>query len=241
MKRARLLLVEDDAAIRRFVTLALEEMPLDIVEAPTLAAAIEALHGTPFQVVLCDLMLPDGSGLDLLRGLAGADSPCPGAARVAFSAGVSAAVSRELNRAGVLEILAKPASLAALESCVLRALAASTLSGASSAAPPVATHSAVAEFFGGDLALFQAFWAQCRPQFLHDAATGDQAVQHADLAALRRVAHSLKTLLLMLGEPADSLLAARVESAAGAELANAAALWPPLAVRLRQLARHSSE
>ena len=124
MKLPRLLLVEDDASIRRFVGMALEDSAIEVVPAPNLKDAVRALRSGPFDVVLCDLMLPDGNGLDLLRALAGADSPSPGARRVAFSAGVSAEQRQHLRAAGVHGVLAKPASLAELLACVQEALAA---------------------------------------------------------------------------------------------------------------------
>lgn len=246
MTRPRLLLVEDDASIRRFVGMALEDHALDIVEAPRLASAIEALRGPPFALVLCDLMLPDGNGLDLLHALAGPDSPSPHARRVVFSAGVSAAVRVQLDQAGVHEVLSKPASLAALEACVARALAAPTAAALASTpgwpaapdgpaphAPEQRAAAAALNFFGGDLALYQTFLAQCRPQFRLDAAAGDLAAERLDLQALRRLAHSVKSVLLTLGFDTDSGLAARVEATAAAQHAEAAwGLWPALRARL---------
>jgi CheY-like chemotaxis protein len=240
MKRPRVLLVEDDASIRRFLVMALEDQALDLVEAPLLSAAIDALRGPPFDLVLCDLMLPDGSGLDLLRALAGPDSPCPSARRVAFSAGVSATVRVQLEQAGVHEVLSKPAALADLEACVARALAGAAASAAA-AAPPDRTEQATLHYFGGDVALYGQFLAQCRPQFLLDAATGERAAQQADLPALRRLAHSLKSVLLTLGFEGDSLLAARIEdSAAQGQADTAWALWPELQWRLQALAQEGA-
>lgn len=226
----RVLLVEDDASIRRFVALALEDEALELVQAATLAEAVQALRGSPFALVLCDLMLPDGSGLNLLRELAAPGAPSASARRVAFSAGISAATRRELQAAGVHELLPKPASLADLQACVARAL--HTAPGAS--APPVAksqagSPQAVAEFFGGDQGLYDAYLAQCRPQFLRDASAGDLAQAQADLGALRRLAHSLKSVWRSLGWEADSSLAARVEDHAARQDATSAwALWPEL-------------
>ena len=232
MNRPRVLLVEDDASIRRFIGMAFEDQALDIVNAPGLASAIEALRGPPFALVLCDLMLPDGRGLDLLRALAGSDSPSPHAHRVAFSAGVPAAMRLQLQQAGVHEVLRKPASLAELQACVARALAPRTAGTAAS--PNAATAaSAALNFFGGDVALFQAFLAKCRPQFRLDAAAGDLAAERQDLQALRRLAHSVKSALLILGFETDSLLAARVEAAAAGQHGDEAwCLWPALRARL---------
>jgi two-component system KDP operon response regulator KdpE len=66
---ARLLVVEDEAEIRRFVRLALEREGFDVVEAGTLERGrIEMRSRRPDMVVL-DLGLPDGDGVDLIRDL----------------------------------------------------------------------------------------------------------------------------------------------------------------------------
>ena len=65
----RLLLVEDDVHIRRFVRLALEAEQMEVHEAPTLRAGlIDAGTRRPDLVVL-DLGLPDGDGVAFIRDL----------------------------------------------------------------------------------------------------------------------------------------------------------------------------
>jgi DNA-binding response OmpR family regulator len=230
----RVLLVEDDASICRFVQLALEDSGVDLVLAGSLAAAIAALRTGPFVLILCDLMLPDGSGFDLLRSLAEADAPSPGMRRVAFSAGVSAESRQRLHQLGVHEVLAKPASLAALLACVQGAVAASQAPAPSTPASAVgAADDAVATYFGGNRQLYESFLVQCREQWRRDAQLGDLALQHGDLQALRRLAHSLKTVLTTLGLAADGALARSLESAAAEGQAEAAGtLWPRLRAQL---------
>lgn len=255
--KPRVLLVEDEAAIRRFVGMALEERELELVEAPSLAAAIEALRGEPFVLVLCDLMLPDGSGLDLLRLLGEPGAPSPQARRVAFSAGVSAAQRQQLDEAGVHGVLRKPASLVELLACVDDALAAAgsvaaptdavpavpataptaapASAPATAPAPPAADP--VALYFDGDRALYDTYRRQCSLQFATDANDGDDCCARGDWASLRRHAHSLKTVLLTLGEAGAGARALVLEQAAAAGDAEAArAHWPALAQVLRRLA-----
>jgi len=65
----RVLIVEDDLGVRRLVTIHLEEQGLGVTAASTAAAAMTELHHAAFDVVILDLTLPDGSGLDVLRAL----------------------------------------------------------------------------------------------------------------------------------------------------------------------------
>ena len=68
---ARLLLIEDDLAIRRFVRMAFEAAGHQVFEAETLQRGlIEAATRKPDLIVL-DLGLPDGDGVDLIRDLRG--------------------------------------------------------------------------------------------------------------------------------------------------------------------------
>ena len=68
---ARVLVVEDEAHIRRFVRLALQAEGHEVFEADTLQRGlIDAATRRPDLVVL-DLGLPDGDGVDLIRDLRG--------------------------------------------------------------------------------------------------------------------------------------------------------------------------
>jgi len=65
----KVLVVEDEAEIRRFVRLSLQAEGLDVSEAETVQRGlIEAGTRRPDLVVL-DLGLPDGDGIDFIRGL----------------------------------------------------------------------------------------------------------------------------------------------------------------------------
>jgi CheY-like chemotaxis protein len=123
MTRPRVLLVEDDASVRRFVTLALEELPIELVACDSVAPALAELARAPACLVLTDLMLPGEPGESLVRRLA-EDAVLRGPARVAvFSAGLTPEVRGRLAGLGVWRLLSKPVSLAELEGCVREALA----------------------------------------------------------------------------------------------------------------------
>ena len=67
----KVLLIEDEKQIRRFVRVAVEEEGCHVVEAETMTQGlIEAGLGKPDLLIL-DLGLPDGNGIDLIRDLRG--------------------------------------------------------------------------------------------------------------------------------------------------------------------------
>src|ERR1051326_6966523 len=68
---ARILVVEDEAPLRRIIVLNLVRRGHTVIEADTVAAAQEALaaFALQFDLILHDLNLPDRTGWDLLRSL----------------------------------------------------------------------------------------------------------------------------------------------------------------------------
>lgn len=65
----RLLLVEDDMRLARMTADYLEQSGFGVRHETTVATAEAALRAEPFDVVVLDLMLPDGEGLDICRHL----------------------------------------------------------------------------------------------------------------------------------------------------------------------------
>jgi HPt (histidine-containing phosphotransfer) domain-containing protein len=134
--------------------------------------------------------------------------------------------------------------VAALQACVREAVEAGEAGEAGEAAPEdpavsaasaASFEAAIARHFGGDAALFEAFRAACRAQFQDDLQAGDRALAAADLPALRRLGHSLKSVLRTLGREADAERAAALDAAAAAGRADlAAAAWPPLRAALQR-------
>jgi CheY-like chemotaxis protein len=251
---ARVLLVEDDPAIRRFVRMALDGEALELREAGSLAEARVILSAAPVDLLLTDLMLPDGHGTALLEAAAA------GAARhrVVFSAGIDAAMRQRLQTLGVASILHKPVSLQALLDCVAALTtdagpphgvasepaseaASEAAFDAASLAPPFdkdGAAQALATHFGGQATLFEAFRNAALAQFPADAAAGTAALAAHDVAALRRVGHNLGTALRLIGQDtlARQARALEDEAASGAAPAERlAALWTPLEAGLRRL------
>ena len=217
---ARLLLIEDDASIARFVELALEALPdhdptsepVELTVVRNLAQARDALQAHVWQLVVSDLMLPDGSAEALLaEGHARARGAPPW---LIFSAGVQEDRRAALEAAGVVGVLRKPVALAELLGTIGRLLRRS----APTAAPPAppAASDPVRLHFGGDRELYESFRAGCLQRFGDDLAQGDAAVAAGDAPALRRVAHGLKAVLELIGEPGLAAQARALEDAAAA-------------------------
>ena len=64
---AKLLTVEDETAIRELLAFICETDGHEVVKAASLAEAREALRRGGLDLILLDVMLPDGSGFDFLR------------------------------------------------------------------------------------------------------------------------------------------------------------------------------
>jgi two-component system, OmpR family, phosphate regulon response regulator PhoB len=65
----RALIIEDDRMIRRLVEVQLSKESIDVTVAPDATAGRAALQGAQFDLLILDLTLPDGSGLDMLKAL----------------------------------------------------------------------------------------------------------------------------------------------------------------------------
>jgi len=63
----RILVVDDDRAFGNFMLAALESGGHDVEWASTVADALSCLYNSRYHLVIVDLKLPDGSGLELLR------------------------------------------------------------------------------------------------------------------------------------------------------------------------------
>jgi two-component system KDP operon response regulator KdpE len=105
-----LLLVEDDAEFRAQVRIALSSDHQSIIEAGTIADAIEACRTAPPAVIVLDLGLPDADGVDALRRLRAVS-----AAPVIVLSGRTAERDKvELLDAGADDFLTKPCGAAEL-------------------------------------------------------------------------------------------------------------------------------
>jgi len=243
MTNPRVLVVEDDVSVRRFIQMTLDPLEVELVHCATLAEARSALELAGASVVITDLSLPDGPGQELLAWMQArttepaAAHPSVSACRaVVFSGGIEAAVERQLAALGVWRVLRKPSSVGALMECVSEALASVAEAAAVSArAKQDAQHPADA-FFGGNRALYETYRQSCRAQFGADLAAGDAALAASDAEALRHVAHNLKSVLALLGEADAAACARQVEEWAAARSRDALAQgWQRLRAQVARL------
>lgn len=218
MKRARILVVEDDEAVRRFIALALLGVDADVVEADDVAGALVILGEAPVDLVFTDLTLPGESGLGLIERVTRDPQLGNGARVVVFSGGLHAAMRDQLTALGVWCCLEKPASLGQIEACVRDALNHSDwpdthMPSGHLSQDGLQPHelAAIETYFDGDRTFYETFRASCIAQFTHDLSEGDRACQNGDAMALRRTAHGLKSVLQTLGYADHSVCAKGLE------------------------------
>lgn len=113
--RGRLLIVEDDPVLRAGFANALRREDLLVTPAASRAQALSELESLRFDIVVTDLELPDGSGLDLVEAVSKLESPPP--VLIASSAGSEEDITRGIA-AGAYDYLVKPFPISLLTSKV---------------------------------------------------------------------------------------------------------------------------
>ncbi|MFD1950534.1 nitrogen regulation protein NR(I) [Sphingomonas arantia] len=116
----RILVVDDDAAIRTVVREALRRAGHSVELAPTLAAARARIAAFEPDVLITDVILPDGNGLDMLAGLIALRPQMPA---IVMSAQNTLATAVRATEEGAFDYLPKPFDLAELCRSVEAALA----------------------------------------------------------------------------------------------------------------------
>ncbi|MDP2957749.1 MAG: sigma-54 dependent transcriptional regulator, partial [Longimicrobiales bacterium] len=116
--RPRLLLVEDDSAVRRSISETLADEGFEVAEAKSAPAALELLAGFDPEVVLSDIRMPEMDGIELLQLLR---QRAPGVDVVIMTAYDDMATVARAMREGAFDFLVKPLKLEELRK-VLRSL-----------------------------------------------------------------------------------------------------------------------
>ena len=115
----RVLLVEDHADTARMMARLLRASGYEVRTAGTLADAVSSARGGPFDLLISDLGLPDGTGLDLIRDLR--SRPYVGPFRAIALSGYGMEEDlRQTREAGFAAHLTKPVSFDDLDGVIRR-------------------------------------------------------------------------------------------------------------------------
>ena len=143
-----ILVVDDDLAIREMVAMALEKRGYRVERADGYAAAKAALGAQRPDLIVSDIYMPGGSGLDLLKEVQGLPDPPPLILMTAKGTIETAALARQ---DGVFDYLAKPFDLDVMLDRVRAALASKPTSAATVEGGPasmiVGSHPAIVEVY----------------------------------------------------------------------------------------------
>ena len=109
--KTKVLAVDDDRLLRMSVQFTLEEQGYDVDTAPDVAQAMDALDRYPYELVLTDLTLPDGDGLDVIRHALRSN---PDSKVILMTAAEETVDVDAVMLAGASEVLFKPCKLSLL-------------------------------------------------------------------------------------------------------------------------------
>lgn len=99
------LLVEDEPHLAELICSSLQDKRFDVATADSVRSALQSIRGVSFDLVLLDIHLPDGSGLQILQGLAGdADAPKV----IVMTGGDTSETVLDAIRLGAHEFIRKP-------------------------------------------------------------------------------------------------------------------------------------
>jgi len=119
MSAPRILIVDDEADLRELLEITLVKMGLDVDSAATLDAARTRLEQAEYALVLTDMRLPDGLGIELVQEISTRYRNTPVAVITAFGSADNAVMAL---KAGAFDYLSKPVGLEQLRVMVRSAL-----------------------------------------------------------------------------------------------------------------------
>ncbi|CAG9176687.1 sigma-54 dependent transcriptional regulator [Cupriavidus respiraculi] len=114
-----ILVIDDEADLRELLDISIRRMGHDVVLAGSLAEARAQLAQRRFSLVLTDMRLGDGMGIEIVRQLSSAPERVPVAVITAYGSADNAV---DALKAGAFDYIAKPVSLEQLRSLVRNAL-----------------------------------------------------------------------------------------------------------------------
>jgi EAL domain-containing protein (putative c-di-GMP-specific phosphodiesterase class I)/CheY-like chemotaxis protein len=114
----RALIADDDEALRKTIVRMLRKAEFDVVDVDSGYKAIRCLESEPFDVVIADVQMPDGGGLDLLRAVRRIDLDVP---VILMTGQPSVDAAAEAVEYGAFRYLTKPVESAGFVSCAKHA------------------------------------------------------------------------------------------------------------------------
>lgn len=115
----RVLVIDDEESIREFLDLLFTEEGYDVTVTGSVTGAREKLASGSYELILCDILMPDGSGLDLLQEIMTTDLR---AAVIMMTAYTSTKSAIEAMKLGAYDYISKPFDVDELKVVAKRAL-----------------------------------------------------------------------------------------------------------------------
>ena len=115
----RALIIDDEPDIRELLGITLGRMHIEVATAGDFASAIEALNTGRFDLVLTDMRLPDGDGLDIVQWV---QQHRPGVPVAVITAHGNVEAAVRALKLGAFDFISKPLDLAALRKLITATL-----------------------------------------------------------------------------------------------------------------------
>ena len=119
MSGSKILVIDDEAGIRRSLEIHLRGAGYEVCAADTFGGGIGQVLSGGFDLIICDLKLPDKSGIDIIRELKAQNANTP---VVALSGFQDSHMIEQAKAAGAIEYLVKPCPRQTLLETVRRVL-----------------------------------------------------------------------------------------------------------------------
>ena len=118
----RLLVVDDEASVRDLLSLLFGNEGFHVETVRSTAEARQALSAGAFDLVLCDILMPDGNGLDLLKEIKNVNGDRAAPAVIMMTAYTSAKSAIEAMKLGAYDYVSKPFDVEELKILAQKAL-----------------------------------------------------------------------------------------------------------------------
>ncbi|MGB5101721.1 MAG: sigma-54 dependent transcriptional regulator, partial [Steroidobacteraceae bacterium] len=115
----RALVVDDEPDIRELLSITLGRMDIEVATAGDYRSAVKLLGGERYDLVLTDMRLPDGDGLDLLEWI---QTHRPGVPVAVITAHGNVEAAVRALKLGAFDFISKPLDLAALRKLITATL-----------------------------------------------------------------------------------------------------------------------